>query len=139
MTKRTLDALSLVGLAVSLTAVCDMLGRFESKILNSLYLIWGVACMAAVALVLLSYKARTNFHETCRGGSRLLWLRLAVSVLVFLLGWYVNAASVMAYGQDGPLVADNGIRMFSVIFTMVAHVFYFGFTKKKHSAPGTGG
>lgn len=131
MSKRTLDLLTLLGLAVSATAVCDMLARWEFMALKSLYLIWGIACVAAVALILLSSKGRSNFQETCRGGSRLLWLRLAISAAVFILGWYVNAASVSLYGADSSMVADNGIRMFAVIFTMVVHVFYFAFTKKK--------
>ena len=134
MSKRSLDWLTLLGLAVATTAVCDMLGRWEFMVLKSLYLIWGIACVAAVALILLSSKGRSNFQKSCRGGSRLLWLRLTISVAVFILGWYVNAASVSLYGADSPMVADNGIRMFAVIFTMVIHVLYFAFTKKKQDS-----
>lgn len=129
--KRWLDVGSMVGLAVSLVAVCDMLQRWNQDALYSLYMVWGLTAAAVVGLVLLSGKAREHFQDACRGGSPFLWLRLAISVVFFILGWYINAASTHLYGAASAMVAKNGIRMFAVIFTMVAHVFYFGFTKKK--------
>ena len=131
LNRRTLDLLTLIGLAVSLAAVCDMLGHFGGNAMQIVYYVWGVACAGSVALILLSPKARDRFHETCRGGSPLLVLRLVVSVLIFVLGWYVNAASTSLYGADSEMVAGNGARMFAVVFTMVVHVFYLGFTRKK--------
>lgn len=54
-----------------------------------------------------------------------------LAAALFLLGWYVNAASAQLYGDGSPMVADNGVRMFAVIFTLVFHVIYLAFTRKK--------
>ena len=76
-------------------------------------------------------KPREAFQDACREGSPLLWLRTAVALLLFLLGWYVNGASEQLYGADSDMVANNGVRLFAIIFTLVAHVVYLAFTKRK--------
>lgn len=131
MNRRTFDCMTYVGLVCSFYAVCDMLMRWEVPGTYYLYLIVGVVNAASVAMILLSSKARARFQELTRGGSRLLWLRLVLMILVFVLGWYVNAAMTALHGADSAMVQDNGIRMFAVVFTLVLHVFYFGYTKKK--------
>ena len=131
MNKRLLDGFTLLSLAVSATAVCDELARWDSAVLHVLYLCWGVAAAASVAIVLLFSKPRAAFQEACRAGSRLLWLRTALALLLFLLGWYVNGASAQLYGADSAQVAGNGARLFVMIFTLVAHVVYLGFTQRK--------
>ena len=131
MNKTVFNVDSLAGLAVSAAAVADLICRWELAALKGLYLAWGVALAASVAIILLSPKTRDAFHAACRGGSPLLVLRVALAAALFLLGWYVNAASAQLYGDGSPMVADNGVRMFAVIFTLVFHVIYLAFTRKK--------
>ena len=131
MSKRAANIATFLGLAISLVAVCDMLGRFELAILVGLDMAWGVACVAAMAVILLAPKARASFHEIALEGSRLLWLRMLLAIALFLLGWYVNGAMANLYGAESAMVADNGQRMFAVIATAVLHVFYFAFTRRK--------
>ena len=131
MNKRLFDVLTLVGLVISAAAVCDELARWNQPFLNALYLCWGVAAAASVAVILLFSKPREAFLAVCREGSPLLWLRTVVSLLLFLLGWYVNGASEQLYGADSDMVANNGVRLFAIIFTLVAHVVYLAFTKRK--------
>lgn len=131
MNRKTLDIISVVGLLICATAVADLLTRWDNTILLLLYFIWGVASAAMVAIVLLAYKVRQQVQEVCRGGAPLLGLRLALSVALLVLGWYINAASEALYGADSAMVANNGIRMFCVIFSAVFHVIYFAYTKKK--------
>lgn len=131
MNRKLLDGITIIGLMISAAAVADQLARWNKGLLVALYFVWGVACAAMIAVILLAYKVRQRFFEACRGGSPLLWLRLLLSVALLLLGWYVNAASEMVYGADSAMVANNGVRMFCVLFTMVFHVMYFAFTKKK--------
>lgn len=131
MNKRAADIATLAGLMISLVTVCDMLGRFELPVLVWLDMAWGVACVAAMAVILLSSKARASFHGVAMEGSRLLWLRMLLAILLFLLGWYINGAMGNLYGEESAMVADNGQRMFAVIATAVAHVFYFAFTRRK--------
>lgn len=131
MNRNILDGISVAGLIISAAAVVDLLARWDQFPLVILYFVWGVACAAMVAIILLAYKVRKRFHEACRGGSPLLWLRLLIAIVLLLLGWYINAASTQLYGADSAMVANNGIRMFCVLFTMVFHVLYFAFTKKK--------
>lgn len=131
MNKRLFDVLTLVGLVISVAAVCDELARWNQPFLNALYLCWGVAAAASVAVILLFSKPREAFQDACREGSPLLWLRTAVALLLFLLGWYVNGASEQLYGADSDMVANNGVRLFAIIFTLVAHVVYLAFTKRK--------
>lgn len=131
MNKRTFTVASLLGLVISAAAVCDELARWNHPVLNAVFLCWGVAAAASVAVILLFSKPREAFQAVCRDGSRLLGLRTLLALLLFLLGWYVNAASEQLYGSDSPMVEGNGIRLFAIIFTLVAHVVYFAFTKKK--------
>ena len=129
--KRVFDLFSLLGLVVSAAAVCDELLRWDNAILNAVYLCWGVAAAASVAVILLFSKPRAAFQAVCREGAKLLGLRTIVALLLFLLGWYVNAASEQLYGAGSDMVEGNGVRLFAVIFTLVAHVVYFAFTKRK--------
>lgn len=131
MNRKMLDGITIIGLIISAIAVVDQLARWDNMILVALYFVWGVASAAMIAVILLAYNVRKRFFEACRGGSPLLWLRLLLSVALLLLGWYINAASEQLYGADSVMVANNGVRMFCVLFTMVFHVMYFGFTKKK--------
>ena len=131
MNRKTLDIISVVGLLICATAVADLLTRWDNTVLILLYFIWGVASAAMVAIVLLAYKVRQQVQEVCRGGAPLLGLRLALLVALLVLGWYINAASEALYGADSAMVANNGMRMFCVIFTTVFHVIYFAYTKKK--------
>ena len=131
MNKRLIDGFTLVGLVISAAAVCDELARWNHPVLNALYLCWGVAAAASVAVILLFSKPREAFLTVCREGSLLLWLRTAVSLLLFLLGWYVNGASEQLYGADSAMVEGNGVRLFAIIFTLVGHVVYLAFTKRK--------
>lgn len=131
MNRKLLDGITIVGLIASAAAVLDMLARWDQFALVVFYFVWGVASAAMIAVILLAYNVRKRFFEACRGGSPLLGLRLLLSVALLLLGWYVNAASEMVYGADSAMVANNGVRMFCVLFTMVFHVMYFAFTKKK--------
>lgn len=131
MNRNILDGISVAGLLISAAAVVDLLARWDQFPLVVLYFVWGVASAAMVAIILLAYKVRQRFHEACRGGSPLLWLRLLLAIVLFLLGWYINAASVQLYGPESAMVANNGSRLFCVLFTMVFHVLYFAFTKKK--------
>ena len=131
MNKLAVNLATVLGLAISLTAVCDMLGRFESMVLIVLYVAWDVACVATMMLTLLFSKLRARFSQLARSGSPLLWLRMLVSVALFLLGWYVNGAMEALYGEGSAMVADNGVRMFAVIATAVLHVYYLAFTHRK--------
>lgn len=131
MNKRLFDVLTLVGLVISAAAVCDELARWNSPFLNAVYLCWGVAAAASVVVILLFSKPREAFQDACREGSPLLWLRTVVALLLFLLGWYVNGASEQLYGADSAMVEGNGVRLFAIIFTLVAHVVYLAFTKRK--------
>lgn len=131
MNKRFFDFVTLLGLVVSAAAVCDELLRWDNPVLNAVYLCWGVAAAASVVVILLFSKPRAAFQAVCQEGSKLLGLRTVLALLLFLLGWYVNAASEQLYGADSDMVADNGVRLFAVIFTLVAHVVYFAFTKRK--------
>ena len=131
MNKRFFDIFTLLGLAISAAAVCDELLRWDNPILNAVYLCWGVATAASVAVILLFSKPRAAFQDVCQEGSRLLGLRTVLALLIFLLGWYVNGASEQLYGADSPMVEGNGVRLFAIIFTLVAHVVYFAFTKRK--------
>lgn len=131
MNKRLLDGFTLLGLVISAVAVCDELARWNHPVLNALYLCWGVAAAASVVIILLFSKPRQAFQTTCEEGSFLLGLRTVAALLIFLLGWYVNGASEQLYGSDSPMVEGNGVRLFAIIFTLVAHVTYFAFTKRK--------
>lgn len=131
MNKRLFDGFTLLGLVISAAAVCDELAHWDNGILNAVYLCWGVAAAASVVVILLFSKPREAFQEVCREGSRLLWLRTLLALLLFLLGWYINGASEQLYGADSEMVSGNGVRLFAVIFTLVAHVVYLAFTKRK--------
>ena len=131
MNRSLFDGISVAGLVICATAVADLLARWNYGALVMLYFVWGVACAAMVAIVLLSPKVRQQFQSICSGGSPLLGLRMILSVALLVLGWYINAASEALYGTDSAMVDNNGVRMFCVIFTAVFHVIYFAFTKKK--------
>ena len=130
MRKSVVEACTGVGLVVSLLAVLDMLARWDSPVLNALYLAWGLATAAAIVLVLIVKRVRLPFQTMAAGGSKLLGVRTAASILLLLLGWYVNGASTALYGADSAMVADNGGRMFCILFTVVAHVVYLAYTKR---------
>ena len=131
MNKRLCDGLTLLGLAISAAAVCDELARWNHPVLNAVYLCWGVAAAAAVAVILLFSKPREAFQTMCRTGSRLLGLRTAAALALFVLGWYINAAAEHLYGTGSSMVEGNGVRLFAVIFTLVAHVVYLAYNKRK--------
>lgn len=133
--RRIFTGISVAGLAVSACAVADMLMRFGIAQMRWLYLIWGAAMALGVASVLLFPKARSNFQALCAVRARLLGLRLALAIALFVLGWYINAASTQLYGEASEMVTGNGFAMFAILFTMVFHVFYFGYTKKGAEAP----
>ena len=131
MKRGTLEALSVASLLLSLLAVCDMLVRLESPVLVTLDLICGVACIVGSAVSLLVGSVRRSVHQLCAEKLRLLPLRLGIAVALLLLGWYVNGASEALYGADSPMLADNGIRLFCQIFTMVLHVVLLGFRRRE--------
>ena len=131
MNRKLLDGITITGLIISGVAVADLLIRWNTALLVYIDLAWGIVCATLVGLVLLASKVRQRFQTACQGGSRLLGLRLLLAVVLMVLGWYINAASEALYGADSPMVADNGVRMFCVIFTAVFHVIYFAYTKKK--------
>ena len=130
MKKSVLDGLSVCGLLISLLAVCNMLAQREVAALSALYLAWGVFCVLGPAIVLLVPRIRQSFHRACASGVRLLGLRMTAALVLMLLGWYVHSASEALYGADSVQVAGNGLRMFCLIFNLVAHVVYLGFTKR---------
>ena len=95
MNKTVFNAVSLVGLAVSAAAVADLICRWELAALKGLYLAWGVALAASVAIILLSSKTRDAFHAACQGGSPLLGLRVALAAALCaggtLAGWRTSS------------------------------------------------
>ena len=129
--KRILDVLTIVGLLFSGTAAVDLVLRWNSPVLNVLYYVWGGLCAVLVAYALLFRRGREDLKEAAKDGSSLLWLRLLLSVVIFVFGWYVNAASVKLYGETSVMVQGNGARMFALIFTLIFHVLYFGFAHRK--------
>ena len=131
MRQRTVDLLTLLGLAISLAAVWDMLARWELRLLTGVYLVWAMLGAATIVAVLLSRRIRQHVHAVCGGGTRLLWLRLTGAVLLFAIGWYVNGATLDVYGVESPLLAGNSIRIFALLVTMMLHVLYLGFTHRK--------
>ena len=66
MNKRVLDGFTLAGLVISALAVCDELARWDHGALNLIYLAWGVAAAASVAVVLLFSKPRERLQDICR-------------------------------------------------------------------------
>ena len=129
--KRILDLMTIVGLLFSGAAVVDLALRWDSPVLNVFYYIWGGLCAALLAYALLFRRGREDLKEAASGGSRLLWLRVLLAAVLFLLGWYINAASVKLYGEESEMVRGNGARMFALIFTLILHVLYFGYTHRK--------
>lgn len=127
---RIFDGVSLLGLVASGAAVCDMLLVWNMVWLQSAFVIYALAVFLTVAVVLVVKKANAYFSEACRQGPRLLALRLALALALFLLGWYVNAAMGAIHGKTSPEVAYNGARMLAVTATLVGYVFYFGFARR---------
>jgi len=128
--RRAIDIISIIGILLAGLSVCDMLGQWEIGFLNYGYLGTGVGLIVVVTLMLTPRKMHLPFLENCKNGSRFLGLRTAISVLIFGLGWYINAAMNTMYGVGSTQVKDNGIYMLLPLFTMILHITYVGCIKK---------